>query len=245
LNFELALVGPIPERDRAFYFEEILTSPLSGATPVVPHRNKEYGKRDVTSDRERGMLAAFDLAFSETLGFEGGYSNDPDDGGNWTGGKVGMGELKGTMYGISAAQYPDLDIPNLTREQAKAIYYRDYWQPLKLDSFVNPQGEPASMRGERIAREIFDTAVNMGVRAAAYIAQRAINFLGEEVKEDGVMGAQTLEALSKQCVKDAEALFKVLNGFQFMYYYRIITRDPDRRKYARGWMRRIQGWSKG
>jgi lysozyme family protein len=181
-------------------------------------------------------MGNFDRAFAETLGYEGGYSDDPDDAGNWTGGKAGVGELKGTLYGISAARYPHLDIPNLTPEQAKEIYYRDYWQVLLLDYFNG------SRPGERIAREIFDTAVNLGVRGAAYIAQRAVNFLGEKITEDGVIGPITLAAIGNWCIQDAEALFKVLNGFQFMYYHRIITRDPEKGKYAHGWMRRIQGW---
>lgn len=168
--------------------------------------------------------ASFDHAFKKTLGYEGGYVNDPDDPG---------GETK---FGVSQRQYPHLDIANLTLQNAKIIYYRDYWLPLKLDCFDGPAGE-------RIAQEIFDTAVNMGTRAATYIAQRAVNFLGESVTEDGVMGAQTLAALSKWCSRDPEALFKVLNGFQFVYYYKIITREPAKGKYARGWMRRIQGFS--
>jgi lysozyme family protein len=175
----------------------------------------------------------FELAFKETVDIEGGYSNDPDDPGNWTGGKVGSGELKGTKYGISAAQYPVLDIKNLTIEQAKEIYLRDYWLPPKLSAVVDT----------RIACEIFDTAVNMGPGAATFIAQEALNFLGEQVAQDGIMGGQTLAAINKWCEKDGEAFFKVLNGFQFMYYHQIITRNPDRRKSARGWMRRIQGWS--
>ncbi|BAQ50276.1 glycosyl hydrolase 108 family protein [Methylobacterium aquaticum] len=58
---------------------------------------------------------------------EGGYTANAKDPGNWTGGKVGKGQLKGTKYGISAASYPTLDIKNLTRDQAAAIYRRDYW----------------------------------------------------------------------------------------------------------------------
>jgi hypothetical protein len=46
----------------------------------------------------------FDRAFEETIGLEGGFSRNPDDNGNWTGGRRGLGELKGTKYGISAAQ---------------------------------------------------------------------------------------------------------------------------------------------
>jgi len=60
---------------------------------------------------------------------EGGFQNNPRDPGNWTGGKPGVGELKGTKYGISAASYPHLDIADLTWEQASDIYRGDYWEP--------------------------------------------------------------------------------------------------------------------
>jgi hypothetical protein len=39
------------------------------------------------------------------IAHEGGYSNDPDDPGNWTGGKVGVGRLLGTKFGIAAKGY--------------------------------------------------------------------------------------------------------------------------------------------
>jgi len=57
----------------------------------------------------------------------GGWTINPNDPGNWTGGRKGVGQLKGTKYGIAANTYPDLDIKNLTLEQADAIYIRDYW----------------------------------------------------------------------------------------------------------------------
>jgi lysozyme family protein len=57
----------------------------------------------------------------------GGWTINPNDPGNWTGGKKGVGSLKGTKYGIAANTYPKLDIRNLTRAEADAIYIRDYW----------------------------------------------------------------------------------------------------------------------
>lgn len=59
------------------------------------------------------------------LKHEGGYSNTRNDPGNWTGGQVGIGALKGTKYGIAAHVYPALKIKNLTLEDAKSTYERD------------------------------------------------------------------------------------------------------------------------
>lgn len=65
------------------------------------------------------------MTFSEmidvVLKFEGGYVNDPKDPG---------GE---TNFGISKRQYPNLDIKNLTKDQAKQIYFRDYYLKYDID----------------------------------------------------------------------------------------------------------------
>lgn len=47
-------------------------------------------------------MITFEEAFDRLIGHEGGYSDDPTDNGNWTGGKRGAGLLKGTKYGIGA-----------------------------------------------------------------------------------------------------------------------------------------------
>jgi lysozyme family protein len=44
----------------------------------------------------------FDAAFIRLIDHEGAYSADPRDPGNWTGGRVNAGQLKGTKYGIAA-----------------------------------------------------------------------------------------------------------------------------------------------
>jgi lysozyme family protein len=94
----------------------------------------------------------FKLAFHLTLAHEGGFQDDPDDRGNWTTGKIGEGELKGTKYGISAMSYPNLDIKNLTKDEAMEIYHRDYWITSDAFSEVWPMNYL-----------VFDAAVNHGV----------------------------------------------------------------------------------
>ncbi len=74
---------------------------------------------------------------------EGGYVNNVKDPG---------GETK---YGISKRSYPELDIKNLTREQAKTIFKRDYYDKIVSEGMTFAQ-----------AAFLTDTAVNMGVGAA-------------------------------------------------------------------------------
>ncbi len=118
--------------------------------------------------------------FAFTLGAEGGYSNNAGDPGNWTGGAVGRGELKGTKFGVSASAYPKLDIVNLTQQQAEDIYRRDYWTALRGDELPLP-----------VAMVAFDAAVNAGPRRAITWLQRAAG-----QPSDGVLGPATLAALN-------------------------------------------------
>lgn len=123
------------------------------------------------------MTSAFDtLAWPRIKGHEGGYSKDPKDPGNWTGGRIGVGELRGTKYGVSAKAYPTLDIVNLTEQQARDIGKRDYWDKYQCD-----QMPPL------VAFQVFDTAYNGG-KPAVWL-QRV---LGVDV--DGVIGARTIAA---------------------------------------------------
>jgi len=61
--------------------------------------------------------------FEKILTLEGGYSIDPDDPG---------GETK---YGISKRSYPNIDIKNLTPDQAFEIYKADFWDKFHCDGY--------------------------------------------------------------------------------------------------------------
>jgi lysozyme family protein len=125
-------------------------------------------------------MSAFEQAFAYIIGNEGGFTNNPADPGNWTGGKPGEGECKGTKFGVSAKAYPDLDIANLTLDEARAIYKRDYWDKISGDRLPPP-----------LALLAFDTAVNNGLGRAARWLQAAAGTV-----QDGVIGPATLAVLA-------------------------------------------------
>lgn len=126
-------------------------------------------------------LASLERSLSLVFGHEGGLSLDRRDKGNWTGGAVGVGVLKGTKYGISAMAYPTLDIARLTLADAAAIYRRDYWRKISGESL--PAG---------VDHAVFDFAVNSGPARAAKYLQTIVG-----VKADGVIGLVTLRAVEK------------------------------------------------
>ena len=127
-------------------------------------------------------MDAFDRAFSIIVGEEGGYTAEQADPGNWTGGRCGVGECRGTRWGISASAYPGLDIANLTLDQAKAIYRQDYWGRAQCDALPPP-----------LALLVFDAAVNNGVSQAIRWLQAALG-----IPADGVAGPGTAAAISAQ-----------------------------------------------
>ena len=76
----------------------------------------------------------FARSLARVLAYEGGFTKNSKDPGNWTGGKVGKGKLVGTKKGIAASSHPTLDIPNLTDAQIATIYRGEYWTPSGCDA---------------------------------------------------------------------------------------------------------------
>ena len=124
-------------------------------------------------------MGDFTACVDFTLGMEGGFSADPNDPGNWTGGAVGQGRLLGTNFGISAAVYPTLDIAHLTRAAAEALYRVDYWEKIQGDRLPGP-----------IAAVAFDSAVNSGPGQAIRWLQHVSG-----VPVDGLLGPDTMAAV--------------------------------------------------
>jgi lysozyme family protein len=155
-------------------------------------------------------------AFDYVVGREGVFSDDPDDTGNWTGGKAGAGEMKGTKYGISAAAYPTLDIKNLTQEEARLIYRRDYWDKAHCDALPAP-----------VAFCVFDCAVNQGVGRAIRCLQRAIG-----VNDDGKFGPHSRAAMARLSPEVAVEYFQAERIIEY-------AEAATWAKHRRGWMRRV------
>ena len=134
-------------------------------------------------------MTLFERAFAVVVGHEGVTDADPNDPGNWTGGRVGGGMLRGTRFGVSAAAYPQTDVQALTLADAQAIYHRDYWEPIGGDTLPPP-----------LALLVFDAAVNAGVGRAARWLQTAVG-----VTADGMIGPVTRAAVASTVTRDGGA----------------------------------------
>lgn len=145
----------------------------------------------------------FDQAIKFVIEDEGGYVDHRYDKG---------GETK---YGISSRSYPDVDIKNLTLQEAVNIYKRDYWDASKVD-----------LLPESIRYQYFDMCVNHGAGWARRILQRAA-----KVKDDGIIGPNTLRALNG--LKNVDIMQARLERFAD-----IVRADSNQIHFFRGWINR-------
>jgi len=162
---------------------------------------------------------AWETAKKLTLKIEGEFQNDYDDKGNWTGGDVGKGQLKGTKYGISAAAFPYEDIENLTKERAEYLFKKMYWDKSKCDFLPDP-----------LSIAVFDYAINSGVPRAIKDLQRCLY-----VTVDGKIGNQTIGAANR--IPVAKVLENYMNRrLEFVIW---LSSKPQYRKYRNGWVDRV------
>lgn len=160
-------------------------------------------------------MANFETAIETVLKHEGGYVNDPKDAG---------GE---TNFGISKRIYPYLDIKNLTKLQAKAIYLNDFWIPSGVERIDS----------DKIAEKVFDTGVNIGTVNAIKLLQRACNLVFDaRLTGDGVIGSKTLKIVNS--IVDVDDFLKVYRSLQEDYYMKIVANNPSQKRFLRGWKKR-------
>ena len=140
--------------------------------------------------------------------WEGGLADDRYDSGGIT------------KFGISAKNHgmTSREIKDLTWDQAKEIYFREYWQASGCDKLAWP-----------LCLSVFDYAVHSGVDRAVKTLQRSIG-----ADADGVVGPQTLLKIKDPKVT---ALDIVIRREQILRRLaRVRAKD---KKFLRGWMNRI------
>ena len=140
-----------------------------------------------------------------------------------------------TRFGIAERFHPELGDQFYTGplDQALAtardIYRSDYWLPVRGEEIAD----------QHVAAKVLDMAVNMGVRQAVVLCQRAVNaidlFPGPE---DGIFGPQTLAAVNQS---NSESLLTGLREACTAFYQHLAAVRPEMRDYLRGWLARARG----
>lgn len=159
------------------------------------------------------------MSFDKSIEFvklrEGGYSNNPKDPG---------GE---TNFGICKRAYPDLNIKDLTWEQAKAIYKKDYWDVMHCQDMP-----------EDIAHLVLDFGVNSGPANAIKILQKALNNYDNSLTVDGVIGPKTIAAC-KKCMHTPDMCADMLD-LRIDFYVDLVIAKPAMLSFLRGWINRVK-----
>lgn len=159
-------------------------------------------------------MADFNEAIIKTLAREGGakFTDIPGDRGG------------ATKYGICQASYPNEDIRNLTEQRARELYKRDFWDRVRGDDITS----------QIVAENIFDTAVNMGVKTAARLAQATLSI----DPADGIIGAASLKIINQQ---DPELFLAHYTLTKIARYAAICNKDRTQSKFLLGWINRALG----
>ncbi len=189
-------------------------------------------------------MAEFIQAYTITCANEGGYVFDPDD----VGGETYRGVSRRyhpSWHGWQIIdrikqEHPDtlrsrLDENLKLQEQVQQFYKDFYWDRFWGDSIPD----------QRIANELFDTSVNLGVRRAVKYLQIGLNLLNRneqnypDIGVDSLFGPGTLRTLKAYLRNDPPGpLLKIMNTLQGMHYITYMEKNPRQEKYARGWLHR-------
>lgn len=155
------------------------------------------------------QMFIFDEAVAFTLKWEGDLSDDKDDPGGLT------------RYGISHKAHPEIDIANLTIEQAKEIYYHSYWLAGSCDDLP-----------KKTAIAHFDACVNCGIARATKFLQKALR-----VTEDGVFGPVTHKTAIKS---DDTELARECIEYRKMFYEILASKHQHLHIFLNGWLNRVR-----
>ena len=175
---------------------------------------------------------------TEIVAREGGFVNDPDDPGGAT--KYGVTIHTMRRLGLDLdrdGQVTSSDVKALTRDQARDIFLKHYFQKPRLAELPHP-----------LQASVFDMYVNAGSNAVR-VLQQLFAKMGYELAIDGKLGPQTL-GVARAAMKAApEHLVDAYGIERRNYYYRLADRRPKSRKYAKrrdggkgGWISRAEAF---
>lgn len=175
-------------------------------------------------------MGCFEKAHAFVARMEGGFVDDPADPGGTTNYGVSLRFLK--SQGLEAGDIDgdgDIDaddIRALTPERAAGVLRRAFWDVFPLDIVPGP-----------LALAVYDTAVNMGLRQAKKLAQKAL-----DIRADGIWGPLTWGTIRACSDPKAAALAMVERRRE--RYAALVRNNPALGKFSRGWENRLKALEK-
>ncbi len=174
-------------------------------------------------------MADFTLVLPRVLDFEGLYSDDKADKG---------GE---TVLGCSRNNFPDLPLwaivddfkrdegfPKNMKGNTEILelvgnwYKLEFWDKIKGDLINN----------QDVAYNIFDFAVNGGVRRGARTAQQVVN-----ATEDGVIGEQSIRLINSFKSVEFIEQYKLRRR---AFYRQLANNNSSQMVFLKGWLNRVE-----
>lgn len=191
---------------------------------IVDNEDMENAHTDkISSALEQAAANAQFQKFNRFVArVEGGFVNHPDD----KGGATNMGVTIRTLAAWRGGEVSEEDVRNLTREEADAIYFINYYSACRCSEM------PA-----RMAMVVYNCAVLSGPKRAVEFVQKGFNALGLHanggpLEVDGVLGPMTMGALRKT---DASALSEAFMDVQEAYLRGLDTFPT----FGAGWLNRM------
>ncbi len=167
-------------------------------------------------------MKAFAAAVAHVFEIEKGFVLSPVD----HGGPTNFGITLATLAAHRGHPVSGLDIQNLTKPEAEAIYLTQFWQPYGLDYLVSPM----------VATVVFDQVVNRGPRIAVRALQSVLQSTwAPSLGVDGVLGETT--ALAANQAPERLLTIKLITEAQ-RGYLDIWKADPTQGVFVRGWVSR-------
>jgi lysozyme family protein len=162
-------------------------------------------------------VADFEKSIGKILEHEGGYVDHPSD----PGGATNFGISARFLRGIRDERHPK----DISKEDAVELYRIHFWDRYGY-------GE---IEDQDIATKVFDCTVNMGPSSGHKILQRALRAVGHsQVDDDGVLGNITITAANNS----PNGVAIVMKSEQAARYREIVARDPEKKVFMKGWLRR-------
>ena len=155
-------------------------------------------------------MAVSGSAIIKTIRREGGdkITEDPADPGGLT------------KYGIAKRYHPEIDIRNLTLEEATAIYKKEYWDTVRADE----------IQSQSVAEMLFDAAVNPGVDTAIKIARTVLGLPPSGGADSDLMSH--INSTDPVIFATAFTLAKIAR------YVFLVKQNKAKQKYFFGWVNR-------
>lgn len=153
--------------------------------------------------------------------WEGGFVNDPADRGGATN--------KGVTIATFEAYCKEKSLPRPNVERLKRMTDGEWLDILKTMFWDRWQAD--KIKSQKLANILVDWVWGSGVYGIK-IPQRILG-----VKQDGIVGDETLKALNAQ---DPDKLFQVIYEARKKYLNDITISRPTNKRFLRGWLNRLE-----